>query len=79
MENKLIAPTADFGFNLLRAEVARKPEENVFISPLSVSLALGMTYNGARGKTQQEMAAALGLDASDLAAANLGYANLLAE
>ena len=30
-------------------------EKNVFISPLSVSLALGMTMNGANGETYNEM------------------------
>ena len=32
---------------------------NLFVSPYSISLALGMTYGGARGNTALEMAAAL--------------------
>lgn len=37
----------------------RGEEGNLFFSPYSVSLALGMTYGGARGNTAEEMAAAL--------------------
>lgn len=36
-----------------------KQEGNVFFSPYSISLALGMTYGGARGNTAEEMAGAL--------------------
>jgi serpin B len=36
-----------------------KPAENVFISPLSVSMALNMTVNGAQGATKDEMLTAL--------------------
>jgi serpin B len=36
-----------------------KPAENVFISPLSVGMALNMTVNGAQGTTKDEMLAAL--------------------
>ncbi len=45
-----------FAFDLFREVVANaKEEENVFISPLSVSLALAMTYNGADGTTKTAM------------------------
>jgi serine protease inhibitor len=43
-------------FSALRSEVATK---NFLTSPISASLALGMTYAGARGQTQAEMARAL--------------------
>jgi serpin B len=36
-----------------------EPAENVFISPLSVSMALNMTVNGAQGTTKDEMLTAL--------------------
>lgn len=41
-----------FGLTLFREIVAEEPDTNIFISPLSVSLALGMTYNGANGETR---------------------------
>ena len=40
-----------------------KKDDNVFLSPYSISTALAMTYAGARGNTAKEMKAALGLDA----------------
>ncbi|HLK56602.1 MAG TPA: serpin family protein [Chthonomonadaceae bacterium] len=51
----------DFGFRLF-GELARKENDrNLFISPMSIALALDMTYNGAKGATAQGMEKALGL------------------
>ena len=47
----------DFGLKLFRSLYDK---DQVFISPLSVSLALSMTAYGARGTTEQEMIATLG-------------------
>ncbi len=45
-----------FGINLFKEVLeAAEPTENVMISPLSVSLALAMTYNGADGDTKEAM------------------------
>jgi len=43
-----------------------KDNENVFISPASIYLALGMIYNGANGKTADEMATVLDATGSTL-------------
>ena len=40
-----------FGFDLFREVSTLSQEDNIMISPLSVSYALGMTYNGAAGTT----------------------------
>jgi len=40
-----------FGFELFREVSSQSEEDNLMISPLSVSYALGMTYNGAAGTT----------------------------
>ncbi len=42
-----------FGFELFREVNSLSEEDNIMISPLSVSYALGMTYNGAAGTTLQ--------------------------
>ena len=46
-----------FGLKLFKEIVAHPDErdKNIFISPLSVSMALGMTYNGAAGTTEEAM------------------------
>lgn len=76
--NGNVIPTAAFALALLKKEVAVKPGENVLISPLSVSIALGMTANGARGTTLSGINSTLGIDA-DQGSNNKGYAALLAK
>ena len=49
----------EFTFDLYKAAAAGAAGENVFLSPYSVSTALAMTYAGARGVTEAEMARAL--------------------
>jgi serpin B len=51
----VVSGNNQFAFDLY-AELARQEEGNLFFSPYSVSTALAMTYAGARGSTQAEMA-----------------------
>ena len=44
-----------FGLDVLRALADAKPDDNLVLSPYSVSTALAMTYAGARGSTAAEM------------------------
>lgn len=61
-QKALVENGQGFAFDLLREVTANADqEENVFISPLSVSLALAMTYNGAGGSTQTAMHQAMQL------------------
>src|SRR5262245_25162134 len=50
-----------FAFDLYRAQ-AQTEAGNLFLSPLSVSVALAMTYPGARGQTETEIKEALHFD-----------------
>lgn len=59
-----------FGFKLLMDAQAREPGVNIFISPLSISIALTMTYNGAVGETQRAMAEVLELEGLSLDTVN---------
>jgi serpin B len=53
----------------------RTPDDNLFFSPTSIRLALGMVYEGARGDTRAQMGHVLALD--DAAAS--GFAALLTQ
>ena len=48
---------SEFAFDLYR--ILKEEDGNLFYSPYSISLALAMTYGGARGVTAEEMADAL--------------------
>ncbi|HWQ14082.1 MAG TPA: serpin family protein [Roseiflexaceae bacterium] len=54
-------PSNTFAFRLLRELATDAPAANVFVSPLSVTLALGMALVGARGETARELAGLLDL------------------
>ncbi|WP_210490414.1 serpin family protein [Rufibacter aurantiacus] len=65
-ESKTVAGSNEFAFKSF-AQISQLEEgKNVFISPLSLSMALNMTYNGAANGTKEAMKQTLGLgDASD--------------
>lgn len=56
---KRVGQDNEFAFDLFRQVLNFSKDTNVFISPLSVSIALGMTWNGAAGETKSEMESAL--------------------
>lgn len=68
------AAIGNLGARLLRA--VRRPGENTLLSPLSVTLALSMTANGAAGDTREEFETLLGADVDAL---NKNAASLLAD
>ncbi len=55
MEKSVVTAGNQFGFQLFQEVMKNETETNVFISPLSVSMALGMTLNGANGNTYNAM------------------------
>ena len=59
-----------FGFKLLHDLREQEAGPNIFISPLSISIALTMTYNGAVGETKRAMAEVLEIDGLDLSTIN---------
>ncbi len=77
-ESGLIAADNRFAFTLF-GEIARQagPDTNLFVSPLSAAMALGMAYNGAAGVTQAEMQQALALDGMTLDEVNQSYRSLI--
>ena len=77
-EKQVITASNDFAFDLFRASEREFGSENLFLSPLSASMALGMTMNGARGATLDEMREVLGFGELELQAINESYRGLMA-
>lgn len=77
-QEKIIHSSNEFGFDLYK-EVAGQADanENILLSPLSVSMALAMTKNGAAGSTYEEINNTLRLDGTDDGTANQSYRELL--
>lgn len=71
-----VAAERTFGLHLLRELIDRNQAKNVFISPLSIFLALHMTENGAAGTTRTAMRKALALPSLDETALNASSAAL---
>ena len=63
-EEGLIAASNSVGLRLFREVegATRASVPNLFISPLSVTMALGMVYNGAAGQTEAAMRRTLELE-----------------
>ncbi len=72
----LVESDNKFGLKLFREIIKEEKDSNVFISPLSVSMALGMTYNGANGSTQEAMQKTLELSGLTIEEVNESYKNL---
>jgi len=66
-----------FAFDLFGALASAAPDSNVFVSPISVSMALGMAVNGAEGETYHQMVETLGLSALTLDQINASYRGLI--
>jgi serine protease inhibitor len=76
-ETRIIAGSNDFAFDLFRVGNLSQHKTNVFLSPLSVSMALGMTANGANGETYEEMSSTLRLTGATREDVNGGYRSLI--
>lgn len=75
-ETQIATRSNAFSFELFR-RAAAGTDANTFISPLSVSMALGMTMNGAANATLDSMRATLGFGGLSLADINAGYKGLI--
>ena len=76
-EQAVIGASNAFGFGLLRELDETRADSNIFMSPLSASMALGMTMNGAAGQTFDEMRAALAFGTRPAAEINASYRSLI--
>ena len=78
VNTKLIAANTRLSFKLFSEILKQQPDQNIFISPASIAIALAMTYNGAQGQTQQAMAQTLELQGMSLEEVNQSNAALRA-
>ena len=76
-EGKLIEADNRFAFSLFSEVNELEGAKNIFISPLSVGMALSMTYNGAAGSTRDAMQQALELQDMTLQEVNESYRSLI--
>jgi len=76
-ELHLVDGSMTFGFNLFRHLQEESPEDNIFISPLSITMAYAMTMNGADGETYEQMRNVLGFDGMSQEQVNESLRSLL--
>ena len=76
-EELLVSAGNDFAFRFLDEVYRAVPDSNLFLAPLSASMALGMTLNGAAGTTFDEMLSTLGFGSMSLDQINEGYRDLI--
>jgi serine protease inhibitor len=77
-ELRIVDGANAFTFDLLREATRSLPSDsNAFLSPLSASMALGMTLNGANEQTYDDMRAALRLSDLSEEEINAGYRDLI--
>jgi serine protease inhibitor len=71
----LLGSSNEFGINLFRTlnSSAKTSTENIMVSPLSISLALSMTYNGANGDTKTAMENTLKLNNLTIDEININF------
>jgi serpin B len=69
--------STSFGLDLFARVSAASAEPNVMVSPLSVSMALGMAANGANGETLDAIRSVLGFAGLDEASVNEAYRGLI--
>ena len=76
-ETNLVEADNSFGLKLFKEINSEQTDSNVFISPLSISMALGMTYNGAAGSTEEAMRTTLEFGDLSRSEINESYKSLI--
>ncbi|WP_171636742.1 serpin family protein [Paenibacillus plantarum] len=79
VDGRIVKASNEFGMQLHRQLVQseKNNQENIVISPTSISLALAMSYNGSKGETQASMAKTLGWQGMSLDEINGGNETLI--
>lgn len=77
-ERSIITASNTFSFALVKQVSSAQADSNVFLSPLSASMSLGMAMNGAAGTTYDEMRSTLGFGSASQGDIDAGYRSLIA-
>ncbi len=77
LSTKVVEGNSQFAFDVFKQLNQEDRDKNIFISPLSISAALTMTYQGAETTTKEAMAKTLGYGGIDDEVLNGSYHNLL--
>jgi serine protease inhibitor len=75
VEREILTASNAFAFSLAR-ELLPEANENLFYSPLSASMVLGMLLNGADGRTYEQIRSTLAFQSLTQEQINQGYADL---
>lgn len=76
-EKQLVKADQSFSYDIFRQTVSYDDEDNLFISPLSISMALAMTLNGAEDETYDQMRETLYLSGMDTEEINQAFQSLI--
>ena len=77
---RIAAGTNDFAFDFFKnLQSVHSAEENLFVSPLSLHMALGMVLNGATSETAAEIQKTLKMEGVSLADLNAAYKTLVSD
>jgi serpin B len=74
---KIVEADNEFGLDIFKRIYENEKQTNFMISPLSLSMALSMAYNGAETETKAEMAEVLGIDDFSREEINKTYRSLI--
>jgi len=78
VSSQLIQANLEFALSSFHElNIQESPTANIFYSPLSLSMILAMTYNGAAGATAQAMAAGMNVENWSIGNFNQQYNNLI--
>lgn len=78
INNDITLRNVDFAFDIMKQLNQEDLNQNIFISPLSISTAMTMTYNGAVGETQVQMEKGLRYEGLEQDNINTTYKHLMA-
>ncbi|MCE5304427.1 serpin family protein [bacterium] len=76
-EQQIVSSDNTFGLKIFKDVSSEEGDKNVVISPLSISMALGMTVNGAAGATRDSMLRTLELQGIPMDDINQSYKTLI--